>query len=173
MLNIRPQGKTKSLTLSLPDLKDGDKILAAATPSLQVNLILPQFFIALQNQQKKDILWTSIDSVQLEYTKFTNEDQFVYLLIHDVEVRNMLPKAEYPVLFGLNRQKLHNFEPDVLEVLLEWSTRDSRTFVDYCGVRMLPFVLQIDGQLIDQYYEFSNFFRPAEAHTGSSYFSFP
>jgi len=69
----------------------------------------------------------------LEYASFSSQQQFVYTVIKDIEVDNMSKTAEYPVLFSVDKQKLHSFEPYMIELLAEWSLRDERTFVDFCG----------------------------------------
>jgi hypothetical protein len=53
----------------------------------------------------------------------------------DLEVDTMFKSAEYPVLFATNKAKLFQFNPNLLETLIEWSVRDKRTTVHYFGMQ--------------------------------------
>jgi len=88
-------------------------------------------------QRKKELLWTGIKRAQLEYGSFSSQQQFVYLIVGDIEIDNMSKSAEYPVLFSVDKHKLHSFEPNMIELLMEWTIRDDRTFIDFCGMKLL------------------------------------
>jgi hypothetical protein len=186
VVSVKLQAKTKTLSLHLPDIQteaaaaaasgasrgnttSWNSVLqaaasgAAAAPSnqlMQVSLFVPQLYVSLQNELKKDMLWLSVTEISAEYGKFLNEQQYLYAVMHDMEIDTMLPNPEYPVLFGVNRRRLYGANPHLFETLVEWSSRDGRTFVDYAGVRLLPFILQVDGQVIDKMVEIATYLNP-------------
>lgn len=188
VVSIKLQAKTKTLSLHLPDLQTEaaaaaadnasrgntavwNQVLSAAAsgasmaPSnqlMQVSFFIPRLYISLQNEVKKDMLWLSMTELSAEYGRFVNEQQYLYAVVHDMEVDTMLPDPEYPVLFGVNRKRLYGANPHLFETLVEWSTRDARTFVDYVGVRVLPFILQVDGQVIDKMVEIATYLNPTQ-----------
>jgi hypothetical protein len=74
--------------------------------------------------------------------------EYAHVFVANVQADNMLPEAEYPVLLAMDRRRLYGYEANVLECFVQRSTRDGVTSLDYLGLRVLPLVLKVDGELL-------------------------
>lgn len=63
----------------------------------------------------------------------------------------MAKNCENPVIFCVHRKKLRGVEANMLETLARWSADDTNIFVDYFGIRMLPMMINLDGEAINVY----------------------
>jgi hypothetical protein len=68
-------------------------------------------------------------------SKLSTLQYYVYFTMRDLEVDTLFKNAEYPVLFAMNKAKLFQFNPNLLETLIEWSVRDKRTTIHYFGMK--------------------------------------
>ena len=76
----------------------------------------------------------------MEFTQLGSLQSYIYFVVQDLEIDTMAPNAEFPVLFATDKRKLFGFNANLLEILAEWTGRDSQTFIDYLGTLVFLFV---------------------------------
>jgi len=163
LLSVITRGNTKILTFSLPTRKEDGSVapLDTATEVLRVNLRVPQFDICIMDQSStQEALYTTITEINMELSKMSSYQYYVYLTVHELEIDTMFKTAEYPVLFTTDRRTLHSIKPNLLEALVEWSVRDKHTIVQYLGARLLPLFLQLDGDALDAIMQLKSYLNP-------------
>ncbi len=163
LLSVITRGNTKILTFSLPTRKEDGSVapLNTATEVLRVNLRVPQFDICIMDQSStREALYTTITEINMELSKMSSYQYYVYLTVHELEIDTMFKTAEYPVLFTTDRRTLHSIKPNLLEALVEWSVRDKHTIVQYLGARLLPLFLQLDGDALDAIMQLKGYLNP-------------
>lgn len=155
---FKAQGKTLSLTFSLPDLEAGT-IAPQETQNLSINITIPSMHVILEEENRRyPMVAFYFTGFHMEYVKFSSTSQYLYFVCEDIEAETLFNTAEYPVLFIVDKSQLHNYTPNMLELLVEWNERDNRIFTEYVGLRMLPFIIQLDGEVISVLKEFGEMF---------------
>eukprot|EP01130_Rhizamoeba_saxonica_P018160 TRINITY_DN9008_c0_g1_i1.p1 TRINITY_DN9008_c0_g1~~TRINITY_DN9008_c0_g1_i1.p1 ORF type:complete len:1235 (-),score=269.52 TRINITY_DN9008_c0_g1_i1:19-3240(-) len=142
-MKVTRQGKTKVLIFSLPEIDEKEETYDFHT--LDVFIRIPTLEIALIDDNQKELLYATISTIDADYSQFSSSKNYLYFIIEDFEIDTMFERAEYPVLLATDRKKLYEFEANFTEILLEWISRDDRTYIDYLGLRVLPFILKFDG----------------------------
>jgi hypothetical protein len=84
-------------------------------------------------QEDNELIYTTIRGIQLNFCVLSNYDRYIYFIIRDMEIDTMVTGSEYPVVFLVDRKKLLNYEANMLEMLVQWSTKKSLTLVDFFG----------------------------------------
>jgi len=87
-------------------------------------------------------------------------------VIHDIQVDTMHTFAEHPVLFMVEKKKTRNIDANIFEVLFEWAKDNQTTFIDYLGVRLLPVIIKIDGQVLTVMHDLATLFAPPNTEEG-------
>lgn len=100
----------------------------------------------------------TIRGIHLNFCVLSTYDRYAYFIIRDIEVDTMVSGAEYPVLLLVDRKKLLNYEANMLELLVQWSSKKNLTLVDFFGMysfsllqltlvgfRLLPIIFRLDG----------------------------
>jgi len=95
--------------------------------------------------------------------------EYAYVFVQNVQADNMLFEAEYPVLLAMDRRRLYGYEANVLECFAEWSSRNGMTSaLDYIGLRLLPLVLKVDGELLKLLLRMRDAYHPSLSGTHSA-----
>jgi hypothetical protein len=172
LVAAQPQGKTRVVKLTLPDIQtidtisdeeshSGSKKEVTARRVMKVDMLLPEIQVLMLTTETRDPAASiRLHKVQLEVSQYSNLQHSIFFVIQGAEANTLSPTAEYPVLFGVDRRALHGAHPRFMEFLVEWNVREQRTFIDYIGLRVLPFVLQIDSEILDSFEDLKELLGP-------------
>jgi hypothetical protein len=163
LVTSQPQGKTRVVKFGLPPVRGPDGTLSADDDDqlngnkneairrvMKVDFLVPEILVLMLTSETRDPAASiRFTKVQMELNQYSNLQHSLFFVMQGAESNTLSTLAEYPVLFGVDRRALHGAHPRFLEFLVEWNVREDRTFIDYIGLRVLPFVLQIDSEIID------------------------
>eukprot|EP01127_Copromyxa_protea_P019089 TRINITY_DN6116_c0_g1_i1.p1 TRINITY_DN6116_c0_g1~~TRINITY_DN6116_c0_g1_i1.p1 ORF type:complete len:1436 (-),score=284.82 TRINITY_DN6116_c0_g1_i1:461-4768(-) len=155
MLHVGHHGKTKRLTFSLPDASVNK---ASKKSGNDVNVIIrvPQLELGLLGENENELIYTTIKGIQLNFCVLSNYDRYIYFIVRDIEIDTMINGCEYPVLLLVDRKKLLNYEANMMEMLVQWSTKKNLTLVDFFGFRLLPIIFRLDGDSLSVLFHLSS-----------------
>jgi len=160
--SIRTQGTTKTVSFRLPkNLKE--YVSEPIGVNTSINIGVPQVEFVLRDQDETEIVHGSVQNIKFQLVGHGGRFYIAYFTIGDGEVDNMSPTAEYPVLFATDKRKLQGFKANFVEALCEFTFRDNKTSVDYVGLRLLPFVLKIDGEILTQFKTIYGLLQPVKS----------
>lgn len=171
LVTSQPQGKTRVVKISLSPVshdttlseedESHNKKNAVVRRVMKVDLLLPEVQVLMLTAESRDAAASvRLQKVQLEVSQFSNMQHSVFFVIQHAEANTLYSTAEYPVLFAVDRRALHGAHPRFMEFLVEWNVRNDRTFIDYIGLRVLPFVLQLDSEILDSIQDVQNLLAP-------------
>eukprot|EP01028_Stygiella_incarcerata_P002883 TRINITY_DN15506_c0_g1_i1.p1 TRINITY_DN15506_c0_g1~~TRINITY_DN15506_c0_g1_i1.p1 ORF type:complete len:2959 (+),score=713.77 TRINITY_DN15506_c0_g1_i1:839-9715(+) len=123
-----------------------------------VKLHVPSCKLQVLDSNKNEIVYGNVDDVRLHYSRRPPEEN-IYMTIQKLHVDNMIPKSEYQVLLTLDTSKTHELNANMIEILHERLLFKDFVYTQYFGVRALPMIVKIDGEVLTRLSAFVDVFR--------------
>eukprot|EP00033_Pygsuia_biforma_P003567 GCRY01003902.1.p1 GENE.GCRY01003902.1~~GCRY01003902.1.p1 ORF type:complete len:722 (-),score=223.66 GCRY01003902.1:64-2229(-) len=139
---------------------------AEAASPIDLKLHLPSVHLRMLDPSGEEVLYATMQELVL--TGRQANAGYLHLTLADIQIDNMSPVGEYPVVLIPDRKVLKGVTANTLEMLLEWATHNREQFADYMGIRVLPLLVRIDQGVMDFVTMLLDTLKKAEVPTNSS-----
>eukprot|EP00004_Rigifila_ramosa_P020406 TRINITY_DN5298_c0_g1_i4.p1 TRINITY_DN5298_c0_g1~~TRINITY_DN5298_c0_g1_i4.p1 ORF type:complete len:3089 (+),score=731.08 TRINITY_DN5298_c0_g1_i4:933-9269(+) len=154
-VQISSKANAKIVTFALPVVPGAGAGAIAETQenqrqfaTLRLALRFPSVHIRLLNENQEETVYVTADGLSVSHTA-TTVSAVTHFALRNAQIDNMLPDAEYSVIFSANKRQLFERNANLIELLHERTFNPDMLITQYAGLRVLPLNIRIDGQLIE------------------------